>query len=86
MKKIFMLFLITVAVFAQNMTKELSSSCAFAVSTQNLMSDQNKVLETCKQCVNNVPLAGIDKTDDLVTQMTDDCVKEYFFNRSKNHK
>ncbi|MDD5211703.1 MAG: hypothetical protein PHV62_04755 [Sulfuricurvum sp.] len=84
MKKIFILSLVVVAVYAQNMTSGLSSSCAFGASTQNLMSDQNKVSEACKQCVSNVPLAGIDKTEKLIVKMTNDCVKEYFESRNKN--
>lgn len=83
MKKIFVLSLVVVAVYAQNMTNGLSSSCAFAASTQNLMSDQNKVSEACKQCVSNVPLAGIDKTENLIIKMTNDCAKEYFENKNK---
>lgn len=84
MKKIFALSLVVVAVYAQNMTNGVSSSCAFGASTQNLMSDQNKVSEACKQCVNKVPLAGIDKTENLIIKMTNDCVKEYFESRNKN--
>lgn len=76
---------LTVSAFGAqaNFMQGLVDGCAFGVSTQNAMGDVEKVKALCTQCVTNTPLPGVDKTDQVILSISNECSKKYFADRAK---
>lgn len=80
MKKIFIFLLAVGALMAADINQRLESytiGCALGVKSMDLRNDFVKVEQACSNCIQNVPLTGIDKTEENVKFMVSKCVEQY---------
>lgn len=83
--KALLMIALTVSAFGaqMNYTQGAIVGCAFGVSGQNAMGDAEKVMALCTTCAENSPLPGIDKTNEVISLIANECSKKYFEDRAK---
>lgn len=83
MKYLLLALGLSVSVYANNQIQGTISGCATATSFMNLQGDKTKVYNACKKCATDVPMMHVDKTSELIEQIANGCVAEYFEERNK---
>ena len=75
---------ITLASASANKTAQsYALGCATVLQFKNLMNDKQKVFNECKECITNVPMYKIDKTEQLINSLIPVCTNKYFNERNK---
>lgn len=78
MKCIAFLLLMSNLAFAETYNRGIVHSCAYTVLTLNLRGDETKVSQYCTECITSMPVAEVEKTDELIAKLSVDCIQEYF--------
>lgn len=83
--KALLLIGLTVSAFGSqtDYMKAVADGCSIGVSAQNVMGNAEKVKALCTQCVENAPLPGTDKTEQVISSMANECINKYFADRAK---
>lgn len=83
--KVFLLIGLTVSAFGSqaDYMKAVADGCSIGVSAQNVMGNAEKVKALCTQCAENAPIPGIDKTEQVISLIANECSKKYFADRAK---
>ncbi|MDD3594814.1 hypothetical protein [Sulfuricurvum sp.] len=66
------------SLFAQsNPVDNAAVGCALGASYMDLRDDMEKVNIECKNCIQQVPVMNVDKTEDVILAGTKKCITEY---------
>lgn len=79
MKKVFLVCLVlTGSLFARSANvSDYALPCAMKASSMDLRGDLGKVATVCKECLYDMPMLNIDKTDKVMLEGTQQCLTKY---------
>ena len=80
MKKLLLIACLVGSIFAAEQRPAMDGyaiGCSMTPLNMDLRGDLGKVEQACFECLKDVPMMGIDKTEETMKYLTSQCVAEY---------